>query len=176
MSASYQAEVHLERCIRELVEFVTTQSETGRCDAEGPAFAYLLTQKQADEIDRVCDASGWGRINCYGVLIAPKDIRHILTARASKDGLTAAEVAAIVIRAYNPRSLLRNNPLSQEHGDFRRSSIQSVMLNTHQKLLLGGSGYYGVAILEIRQDGARRYLAPVTCYHATEAKKRRILK
>jgi hypothetical protein len=171
---SVQGEYELAARFRKLVESVAQSRRKN--DADSFAFAYLLTPKQADEIDRVCDENRWERVNCYAIMIKPGYIRHVLAARKDKDGLSVAEIAAVVAKAYSPRSLLRINPPSGETSNDRRRDRQSVILNTQQKVLLRGTPYYATAILEIRIEGCRRYLAPVTCYHATEAKKRRILK
>lgn len=171
---SVQGEYELAARFQKLVESVDDSRR--KSDADASAFAYLLTPKQADEIDRVCDENRWERVNCYAIMIKPGYIRHVIAARKDKDGLSKAEIATIVAKAYSPRSLLRFNPPSGEASNDRRSDRQSVILNTQQKVLLRGTPYYATAILEIRIEGSRRYLAPVTCYHATEAKKRRILK
>lgn len=126
-------------------------------------------------MDRVCDENGWERLNCYAVMVNAPDIRHVLNSRKTKDGLYSEQIADIVAKAYSPRSLIRHNPPSIGCAE-RTSDQQSIMLNTQQKLNLDGSAYYATAILDIRVDGSRRYLAPVTCYHATEAKKRKILR
>ncbi len=41
----------LADCIRELVRFVDGQTSSGAEDAHAPAFAYLLTPKQCDDVD-----------------------------------------------------------------------------------------------------------------------------
>lgn len=162
--------------LRELVRFVDGQGENCADDVTALATAYLLTRKQCDDVDRICHENNWAPLNCYAVMVGPDDIRHVLNARRNKDGLSCAQVAEIIAKAYSPRSLIRRNPPARSGGAARKSEQQSVMLNTHQKLNIGGTLYYATAILEIRIAGSRRYLAPVTCYHATEAKKRRILK
>lgn len=166
----------LADCIRELVRFVDGQTSSGAEDAIAPAFAYLLTPKQCDDVDRVCDENGWLRLNCYAVMLGPGEIRHVLDARKQKDGLMCSEIEELLAKAYSPRSLMRCNPPGGSDAAPRRSEQQSVMLNTHQKLYIGGTPYYATAVLEIRVSGSRRYLAPVTCYHVTEAKKRKMLK
>ncbi|WP_431769091.1 hypothetical protein, partial [Xanthomonas campestris] len=42
-----------------LFDFVVSMDATGAKDEEAPAFSYILTPKQVDEIDRVCDANQW---------------------------------------------------------------------------------------------------------------------
>jgi len=162
--------------IRELVRFVDRQSIAGAEDWRAPAFAYLLTPKQCDDFDRVCDENAWLRLNCYAVMLGPGEIRHVLDARKQKDGLMCSEIEELLAKAYSPRSLIRCNPPGGSDAAPRRSEQQSVMLNTHQKLSIGGTPYYAMAVLEIRVSGSRRYLAPVTCYHVTGAKKRKMLK
>jgi hypothetical protein len=169
-----QADIALENRFKALVDFVANQPSSGLPASDAPVFAYLLTPKQCDEIDRLCDANGWGRVTTYGVMFSVNDVRHILDSRMSKDGLTPAQIGLVVAKAYSPRSLVIPNPPPEDSTSVRRSHQQSLMLNTHQKVVIGTMKYYGVAILEIKAEGPRRYLAPVTCYHATEAKKRRI--
>lgn len=176
MMSPVQLEYALADCLRDLVRFVDAQSHSGERDEQAPALAYCLTPKQCDDMDRVCDENGWERINCYAVMINPSDIRHVLSSRSKKDNLDCAQIAEIVAKAYSPRSLVRRNPPTIDAATERRSDQQSVMLNTHQKFKLDGTAYYATAVLEIRVSGSRRYLAPVTCYHVTEAKKRKILK
>lgn len=176
MMSPVQLEYALADCLRELVRFVEAQSQSGARDEQAPALAYCLTPKQCDDMDRVCDESGWERLNSYAIMINPSDIRHILASRSKKDNLDCTQIAEIVAKAYSPRSLVRRNPPTFDPTAERRGDQQSVMLNTQQKFTLNGTAYYATAILEIRVSGARRYLAPVTCYHATEAKKRKILK
>lgn len=140
---------------------------TGAKASDAPIFSYLLTQKQRDEIDRVCAANRWPRINCAGILIDVNAIKHPLETRRYKDVVTDDEIKAIIIKSYSPRSLIRVN---------RDRGQQALILNTHQKIKVGGTTYHAMAVLQIKSDGARNYLAPVTCYHATEAKVRAIVR
>ena len=171
-----EAEQKLADRFKTLVAFVATQPTSGLPDSEAPVFGYLLTSKQCDEMDRLCDANGWLRLTSYGVMFSVEDVRHIIDARSTKDGLNAEQIGTIVAKAYSPKSLVIPNPPTEDSSTTRRSDQQSLMLNTQQKITIGTTKYYGVAVLEIKAEGARRYLAPVTCYHATEAKKRRIFK
>ncbi len=169
-------EYALADCVRGLVRFVDGQASSGAEYELAPSFSSLLPPKQCDDVDRVCDENGWLRLNRYAVMLGPSDIRHVLDARKQKDGLMCPEIEELLAKAYSPRSLVRCNPPGGSDAAPRRSGQQSVMLNTHQKLYIGGTPYYATAIMEIRVSGSRRYLAPVTCYHVTEAKKRKMLK
>lgn len=135
--------------------------------AGAPEFSYILTQRQMDEVNRVCAANGWPTINCYGIHIDVNAIQHPIDSRRYKDGISDNEIKAIIRRAYSPRSIVREN----RHPDHPH---QALIFNTHQKVKIGRTAYHGMAIIEIRTDGAKNYLAPVTCYHATEAKVRAI--
>lgn len=143
----------LADCIRELVRFVDRQTSGGAEDAHAPAFSYLLTPKQCDDVDRVCDENGWLRLNCYAVMHDPGEIRHVLDARKQKDGLMCSEIEELLAKAYSPRSLMRCNPPGGSDAAPRRSEQQSVMLNAHQKLYIRGTPYYATAVLEIRVSG-----------------------
>lgn len=110
MTSPVQLEYALAGCLRELVRFVDAQSQSGARDEQAPELAYCLTPKQCDDMDRVCDESGWERLNCYAIMINPSDIRHILTSRSKKDNLDCTQIAEIVAKAYSPRSLVRRNP------------------------------------------------------------------
>lgn len=120
---SVQGEYELAARFRKLVE--TVAHSRRKSDADSLAFAYLLTPKQADEIDRVCDENRWERVNCHAIMIKPGYIRHVLAARKDKDGLSVAEIAAVVAKAYSPRSLLRINPPKRrdEQRQEKRPSV-----------------------------------------------------
>jgi len=48
------------------------------------------------------------------------------------------------------------------------------MLSGGRKVLVGKTRYQAVAVIKVCQGGARKYLAPITVFHATEAKVRSI--
>lgn len=148
-----------------LFDFVLALPTSGANPADAPCFTYLLTQKQRDEIDRVCVQHGWPMINCPGILIDVDSIRHPLGTRQAKDGVTDGEVKLMLTKSYSHRSLVRAN---------RGRDQQAIILNNQQSIRVGGDAFHAMAILEIKSDGLRNYLAPVTCYHANEAKVRAI--
>ena len=169
----FESEKLLAHAFKALFDFVVSMDATGAKDEEAPAFSYILTPKQVDEIDRVCDANQWQKITTHGIEIGVSAIQHVLKARRLKDEITDAEILEIIAKAYSPRSLLRQN---RDHGQ------QSLIFNTHQKVKVGNTAFHGLAVLELKTEvigiGAnakvRTYLAPVTCYHANEAKIRAI--
>ena len=164
---SFKAEIQLADAFDALFDFIAAMPATGASPDQAPIFSYLLTQRQMDEVNRVCAAKGWPLINCQGICIDINAIEHPLDARRQKDGLNDAQIKEIIRKAYSPRSLVRvNNHVSHDQ--------QALIFNTHQKVIVGATSYHGMAVVEVRSDGARNYLAPVTCFHANEAKVRAI--
>lgn len=155
----YQNELLLAQAFKALVVYVAA----GNPAAAAPAFTYLLSNKQFDEIRRMCIRNGWPVINCRGILIDHAAVAHPLQTRRNKDRCSELEIADILSKAYCPRSVVRENG---------RQGLQAIVLNAHQRITIGADCYYCLAIVELRSNGARNYLAPVTAYHATEAKKR----
>lgn len=163
----YDSELRLAEAFDALFDFVAGMSASDSTASVAPEFTYLLTQRQLDEVNRICEASGWPIINCWGIHIDINAIRHPIDARSYKDSIGHDEIKAIIRKAYSPRSMIRRNKhASHDH--------QALIFNTHQKIKIGSTSYHGMAVLEVRTQGARNYLAPVTCYHATEAKVRAI--
>ena len=162
---AYQSELCLAAAFDALFDFVIAVHNGQANAVDAPVFTYLLTPKQRAEIDRVCTENNWPLINCPGILIDVNAIWHPIEARRAKDRLADTAIREIIRKAYSPRSMVRTN---REHGE------QALIFNTHQKIVIGSSAYHGLAVLEIRSDGPTNYLAPVTCYHATEAKVRAI--
>ncbi|KGK63962.1 hypothetical protein [Xanthomonas citri] len=173
MKNIFESEKLLAQAFKALFDFVVSMDAMEAKDEEAPAFSYMLTPKQVDDIDRVCDANQWPKITTHGIEIGVKAIQHVLTARRDKDGITDAEILEVITKAYSPRSLLREN---------RKYGQQSLIFNTHQKVKVGNTAFHGLAVLELKTEvigtGAhakvRRYLAPITCYHANEDKIRSI--
>lgn len=130
-----------------------------------PAFSYLLTPKQYDRIRRICREKGWDVPNQKGVLIDLEAVAHPLQSRMAKDHCTVEEVMDILLAAYSPHSQVGLN--RPKHG-------QAIVFNTRYKVRVGKAHFFAVAVLKVRVDGGRKYLAPVTAYHATEAKIRNI--
>lgn len=130
-----------------------------------PAFSYLLTPKQFDRVRRICKEKGWDVPNQRGVLIDQEADAHPLDARMNKDRCTVEEVLQILLAAYSPQSQVGLN---------KPKHAQAIVFNTRQKVRIGKASFYAVAVVRIRVEGGRKYLAPVTAYHATEAKIRNI--
>lgn len=160
---AYQCELALAQAFRALVAHVAD----GKPAATAPTFTYIMTPKQFDAVRRICVELGWPVLNCPGILVDYNAAQHPLEQRASKDGCSRLEVEDILIKAYSPRSEATTN---------RDRYQQAIMLNAHQRVRVGGAAFYGLAIVELRTAGCRNYLAPVTAYHATEAKKRALLR
>jgi hypothetical protein len=163
---SVLSEQHIADAFNALFDYVVALP-LGSAGLDAPIFSFLLTPKQKFEIDKVCTENKWPMINCIGILIDLVAIRHPLGTRRAKDGITNDEIKRIIATAYSPRSIVRAN---RNHGQ------QALMLNNQRKVPIGKGGtvFFGMAVLEIKTDGARNYLTPVTCYHANEAKSRAI--
>lgn len=131
---------------------------------QAPLFTYLLTRKQHSELKVICSRQGWpppGR----GITFYPHVIKHILTARLGKDSLTWQECAAVLAASLNPRSTVA---AQKDHEQ------QVIVLNSVDVLRIGRKQekYRGMLIVEVTIND----LAPVTAYHASEAKSRAIMK
>ena len=159
---AYQCELALAQAFRNLVAHVAG----GKPTATAPSFTYIMTPKQYDAVRRICGRQGWPVLNCRGILIDPNAVRHPLEQRALKDGCSRVEVEDILIKAYSTRSVAVIN---------RDRHRQAIMLNASQRVRVGGATFYGLAIVELKTAGRKNYLAPVTAYHASEAKKRFLL-
>lgn len=92
-------------------------------------------------------------------------MKHILTARIGKDSLSVEECASVLAASLSPRSTVA---LQKSHDQ------QVVVLNSFKVLIMGQKQekYRGMLIVEV----AINDLAPVTAYHASEAKSRAIMK
>ena len=104
-----------------------------------------------------------------GIHITLASVQHVFSARKKKDKSSNQFVAQILELAYHDLSQVKANRLHAE---------QALMLNAAHRLFLDGQKFHAVAIVAIEEDvlTGRKYLAPVTAYHATEAKIRGILK
>lgn len=130
---------------------------------ERPLFTYLLTRKQFNQLNVICKANGWPHQTCQGITIYPRHIQHILASRAG-DGLNWLQVAELISASFCTCSEIALN---------KDRNMQSVMLNASKRLSsIKGQAYYGMAILQVSEND----LAPVTAYHATEAKIKAIKK
>lgn len=130
-----------------------------------PLFTYLLTKKQFSELNRLCSKNDWPPQACHGITFYPKTLRHILTSRSEKDGLTGQECAEILAAALNARSSVA---MGKGHNQ------QVIVLNSVDLLKVGltGQKYRGMLIVEVTINN----LAPITAYHASEAKSRAIMR
>lgn len=168
-----KAEVLLAQAFEALFNFVVAMHISGKKERDAPVFSLLLAPKQIDEVNRVCDANNWPKITTHGIEINVQAVRHALEARRHKDQISDEEILEILTKAYHPRSLVRSN---RNDGNRVQHERQSLLFNTHQKVKVGNTMFHGLAVLQLKTEGARTYLAPVTCYHATEAKIRAIKK
>jgi hypothetical protein len=157
----------LAEAFSELVNVVVSMKQAGVALShvtEPPVFTYLLTPKQFDRVRKICRENQWPQPKCRGILIDLEAVAHPLEARGDKDGCTPADVIAILTNAYCVYSTVHMN---KQHA-------QAILLNTGRKVKVGIGSYYAMAIIEVRNAGGITYLAPVTAYHATEAKIRKI--
>lgn len=132
---------------------------------EAPLFTYLLTNKQFNELKVICSRAGWPPPVDRGITFFPHVLKHILTARSGKDSLTWQECAMVLTASLNPRSTVA---LQKDHDQ------QVIVLNSVDVLRVGRKQekYRGMLIVEVSVND----LAPVTAYHASEAKSRAIMK
>ncbi len=130
-----------------------------------PLFTYLLTNKQFNALKVICTRQGWPPPPGRGITFFPHVIKHILTARSGKDGLTWQECAAVLAASLSPCSHVA---VQKAHDQ------QVVVLNSVEVLRVGRTQekYRGMLIVEVTLNE----LAPVTAYHASEAKSRAIMK
>ena len=158
----------LADAFRELMSVVISMRNAGVSFARvwhSPAFTYLMTPKHYDRIRTICKKQGWPAPNCRGILIDLIAIAHPLESRETKDNCTPAEALEILIKAYSPYSQIGLN---------KPKNRQGIIFNTGRKVSVGTANYYALAVVKLCQAGPRNYLAPVTAYHATEAKIRKI--
>ena len=130
-----------------------------------PLFTYVMTKKQFNRLNFICQRNGWPVQTCRGITFYPRNIKHILTARKGKDSIHCTEVADILIAALCPQSQVELK---------RDQNQQVVVLNSVSALRVGAKRekYFGMMIVQVSEND----LAPVTAYHATEAKIRAIMK
>lgn len=132
---------------------------------EAPEFSYVLTDKQFNRVVTLCRKAAWGVPNIRGIHITLGAIEHVISSRFVKDGCEPCFVADILVTAYHELSQVAMN---KSYG------AQALMFNTGKKLSLNGQKYYALAVVEVRKVNEMVFLAPVTAYHATEAKIRGI--
>lgn len=157
----------LQDAIRFYTKWVDEVSRSGQPvpaeEWDRPLFTYLMTRKQLAQLNRICHAEGWPRQTCPGITLYPHHIKHVLTSR-SGDGLNWVQVAELLCAAYCTRSEISLN---------KDRNMQGVILNAVEKLAtIKGQKYFGMAIVQVSEND----LAPVTAYHATEAKIKAIQK
>lgn len=163
-----QGDLALEAAFKGLVDVVVRMREAGvplsqvQC---APIFTYLMTPKQFDRIRKICSQKGWDVPNQRGILIDLEAVRHPLDSRESKDNCTADEALAILTAAYSAYSQIGLN---------KPKHAQAIVFNTGRQVQVGQNKYYAVAVVKVCSEGRKKYLAPVTAYHATEAKIRNI--
>lgn len=154
---------------KELVDMLVQAKRLGvdwRTISEAPEFTYVMTQKQFNVVCRICKDHGWVVPNIRGIHITLSAVEHVMSAREVKDGCSPAFIAEIMAFSYHEISQVSAN---------RQHNSQALMFNTQKRLLWDGQRYHALAIVQVTDDGnGRRYLAPVTAYHASEAKIRGI--
>ncbi|MBP2169220.1 hypothetical protein J2125_002412 [Erwinia toletana] len=127
-----------------------------------PLFTCLITKKQFNQLNSLCQKHNWPRQRCPGITVYPRHISHILSSRA-KDRLSWQDVAKIISLSYSARSQVALNKGRMQQG---------IVLNASEAIRIGKGKYYGMAIIQVSENS----LAPVTAYHASEAKVRAITK
>lgn len=158
----------LASAFRELMDVVISMRNAGvslNQVQHAPEFTYLMTPKQFDRIRRICRENKWPQPNCRGILIDLQAVAHPLESRETKDHCTPEEALAILVNAYC---------IYSEVGMNRPKHSQAIFFNTARKVRVGKGDFYALAVVKVCEAGGRRYLAPVTAYHATEAKIRNI--
>lgn len=120
-----------------------------------PAFTYVFTPKQTDDIWKICRQQGWELPLGRGVEITPKDIAHTISSRCGKDSCTAEEVGLILAKAYHAKSRVT---LSLKED--RRVIVFSGNKNVQVK----NKKWHSTSVLEINDDGAAKYLH-ITAIH-----------
>lgn len=132
---------------------------------QAPTFTYLMTPKQFSRIRKICMENGWSVPNLCGIQIDLETVSHPLESRAKKNNCSDEEVLSILIAAYSPYSQVGMN---------RPKNAQGIFFNTGRKVQVGKTKYVAVAIMKVDVEGKKVRLAPVTAYHATDAKIRGI--
>ncbi|CZZ82296.1 MULTISPECIES: hypothetical protein [Enterobacterales] len=159
----------LRNAIAFYMEWISDVSASGQMlpddEWSAPLFTYLLTKKQLNDLNKLCAENDWPPQTCNGITFFPQTIKHILTSRGGKDGLSWQECAEVLAAALNPRS-----SVAVEKGHDQ----QVIVLNSLDVLKVGPTGqkYRGMLIVEVSIND----LAPVTAYHASEAKSRAIMR
>lgn len=167
-NATQLGDESLAEAFRELMNVVISMRNSGvdlRQVRHAPEFTYLLTPKQFDRIKRICRDMRWPEPNRKGILIDLQAVAHPLDSRESKDNCTVDEALEILVNAYCAYSQVGLN---------KPKHAQGIMFNTGRKVKVGSGSYYALAVVKVCEEGGIRYLAPVTAYHATEAKIRKI--
>jgi len=129
-------------------------------------FSYLMTNKQFDRVRTICMKMGWPVPNCRGIHIDYEAVAHPLHARMQKDNCTVEEVLEILIAAYSGFS---------EMGLNKPKHAQGILFNRSRNVKVGTGHYRALAIYKFCEKKGRRFLAPVTAFHTTDAKIRKIV-
>jgi len=163
-----QGDSALAEAFKGLMDVVVSMRDAGVPISQvqhAPVFTYLMTPKQFDRIKKICMQKGWDVPNQRGILIDLDAVAHPLDARESKDNCTVSEALEILVTAYSAYSQVGMN---------KPKYAQGIVFNTARKVQVGRAKYYAVAVVQVCVEGRKKYLAPVTAYHATEAKIRSI--
>ena len=163
-----QGDASLADAFRTLVEQVVAMDDSGitrHGRAQLAEFTYLMTDKQFDRIRRICMKLGWPVPNCRGIHIDREAVAHPLHTRMQKDNCTVEEVLQILISAYCGHS---------EIGLNKPKHAQGVLFNRGYSVKVGEGHYRALAVYKLCEVRGRRFLAPVTAFHTTDAKIRKI--
>lgn len=124
---------------------------------ETPCFTYLMTKRQFNQIKVVCQKNGWNVPTSPTIAITWAMFKHVLSARTMKNKLSWQECAEILSAAFSVQS---NVFVNRDYAE------QTIVLNAARRISVAGAGFYAMAIVDVSKNN----LAPVTAYHATEAK------
>lgn len=160
----------LVNAFKELVDMLVHAKHIGvdwRSIHDAPEFSYVMTAKQFNVVGKICRDKGWPVPNIRGIHITLSAVEHVMSARDVKDGCTPEFIAEIMAFSYHEISQVSIN---------KKHNGQALMFNTQKRLLLNGQKYHALAVVQVSEDPTtgKKYLAPVTAYHASEAKIRGI--
>ncbi|WP_122531516.1 hypothetical protein [Pseudomonas viridiflava] len=164
-----QGDASLADAFRTLVEQVVAMDDSGitrHGRAQLAEFTYLMTDKQFARARSICMKMCWPVPNCRGIHIDREAVAHPLRTRMLKDGCTVEEVLQILIAAYCGYS---------EIGLNKPKHAQGIIFNRSRSVKIGKGHYRALAIYKLCEERGRRFLSPVTAFHTTEAKIRKIV-
>lgn len=167
MDNSKIGEVALDVAFDDLMSICTALEQAGlhvRSAKSAPVFSYLLSPKQYAQVRQLASEEGWPVPNCRGILIDLNAINHPRESRA-KESVSAQQTAEILKVVYGKFSRL---------GVNKKYDKQALIFNSGKALNWNGTNYYAVAVLVVDEKDGRVFLRPVTAYHSTDAKIKKI--